>query len=171
MRSALELSLEGRQMWLLRSSPLDLRALLWSKYWVGTAPLLVLALVITVVTNVLLKASPFMMVVGTGTIILLTITISAMALGFGAIRSCCFAGGACADLPIISCLLGGGTPGGPDSACEDGGCSGPPTGACCFLNGTCADLTEMVCVMEGGFPHGHGTSCADNGCPGDAGAD
>jgi len=24
-------SLEGRQMWLLRSSPLDLRALLWSK--------------------------------------------------------------------------------------------------------------------------------------------
>lgn len=79
------ISLEGRQMWLLRSSPLDLRALLWSKYWVGTAPLLVLALVITVVTNVLLKATPFMMVVGTGTIILLTITISAMALGFGAL--------------------------------------------------------------------------------------
>ncbi|MEE8193826.1 MAG: hypothetical protein V3T74_13860, partial [Gemmatimonadales bacterium] len=35
------ISLEGRQMWLLRSSPLDLRALLWSKYWVGTVPLLV----------------------------------------------------------------------------------------------------------------------------------
>jgi len=34
-------SLEGRQMWLLRSSPLDLRALLWSKYWVGTLPLLI----------------------------------------------------------------------------------------------------------------------------------
>ena len=33
-------SLEGRHMWLLRSSPLDLRALLWSKYWVGTIPLL-----------------------------------------------------------------------------------------------------------------------------------
>ena len=48
-------SLEGRQMWLLRSSPLDLRALLWSKYWVGTIPLLVLALLITVLTNVLLK--------------------------------------------------------------------------------------------------------------------
>ena len=41
-------------MWLLRSSPLDLRALLWSKYWVGTIPLLVLALLITGVTNVLL---------------------------------------------------------------------------------------------------------------------
>src|SRR5215510_15565733 len=54
-------SLEGRQMWLLRSSPLDLRALLWSKYWVGTIPLLVLALVITVLTNILLQATPFMM--------------------------------------------------------------------------------------------------------------
>jgi ABC-2 type transport system permease protein len=79
------ISLEGRQMWLLRSSPLDLRALLWSKYWTGTVPLLILALVITVFTNVLLKASPFMMAVGIGTIILLTLAISAMALGFGAL--------------------------------------------------------------------------------------
>ncbi len=76
-------SLEGRQMWLLRSSPLDLRALLWSKYWVGTLPLLVLALAITVLTNVLLRATPFMMVVGVGTILLLTFAISAMALAFG----------------------------------------------------------------------------------------
>lgn len=79
------ISLEGRQMWLLRSSPLDLRALLWSKYWTGTIPLLVLALVITVFTNVLLRASGFMMLVGVGTIILLTLAISAMALGFGAL--------------------------------------------------------------------------------------
>jgi ABC-2 type transport system permease protein len=79
------ISLEGRQMWLLRSSPLDLRALLWSKYWVGTVPLLVLALIITVFTNVILKATPFMMAVGVGTIVLLTLAISAMALGFGAL--------------------------------------------------------------------------------------
>ena len=39
------ISLEGRQMWLLRSSPLDPRAMLWSKYWMGTIPLLVLALI------------------------------------------------------------------------------------------------------------------------------
>jgi ABC-2 type transport system permease protein len=78
-------SLEGRQMWLLRSSPLQLKALLWSKYWVGTIPLLVLALAITVLTNVILKASPFMMAVGVGTIILLTLAISALALAFGAL--------------------------------------------------------------------------------------
>ncbi len=79
------ISLEGRQMWLLRSSPLDLKALLWSKYWVGTVPLLVLALLITVFTNVIIKASPFMMAVSVGTIVLLTVAIGAMALGFGAL--------------------------------------------------------------------------------------
>jgi ABC-2 type transport system permease protein len=79
------ISLEGRQMWLLRSSPLDLRALLWSKYWIGTVPLLVLALIITIFTNVLLRATPFMMVLGVATILLLTLAISALALGFGAL--------------------------------------------------------------------------------------
>jgi ABC-2 type transport system permease protein len=78
-------SLEGRQMWLLRSSPLDLRALLWSKYWTGTVPLLVLALIITVFTNVLLRATGFMMAVSVGTILLLTLAIGALALGFGAL--------------------------------------------------------------------------------------
>jgi ABC-2 type transport system permease protein len=79
------ISLEGRQMWLLRSSPLDLRAMIWSKYWIGTVPLLVLALIITVFTNVLLKTTPFMMGVGIGTTVLLTLAIAAMALGFGAL--------------------------------------------------------------------------------------
>jgi len=76
-------SLEGRQMWLLRSSPLDLEALMWSKYWTGTLPLLVVALLITVVTNTLLQASPFMMGVSVGTITLYTLAASAMALCFG----------------------------------------------------------------------------------------
>jgi len=78
-------SLEGRHMWLLRSSPLNLRALLWSKYWVGTVPLLVLALLLTGVTNVLLEVRSFMMVVGLVTISGLTFAIAAMALGFGAL--------------------------------------------------------------------------------------
>src|SRR5213079_1122739 len=78
-------SLEGRHMWLLRSSPLDLRALLWSKYWVGTLPLLALALLLTGLTNVLLQVRPFMMVVGLVTICGLTFAIAALALGFGAL--------------------------------------------------------------------------------------
>jgi ABC-2 type transport system permease protein len=79
------ISLEGRQMWLLRSSPLDPRALLWSKYWLGTIPLLILALMITVFTNWLLHVSGFMMVVAVGTIVLYTLAASALALSFGAL--------------------------------------------------------------------------------------
>ena len=78
-------SLEGRQMWLLRSSPLDLRALLWSKYWVGTVPLLALAVLLTGLTDVLLEVSPFMMILSLATIFALTLAIAAMALGFGAL--------------------------------------------------------------------------------------
>jgi ABC-2 type transport system permease protein len=78
-------SLEGHHMWLLRSSPLELRALLWSKYWVGTAPLLVLALVLTGATNVLLRVPAFMMVVSLAAICALTLAIAAMALAFGAV--------------------------------------------------------------------------------------
>ena len=77
------ISLEGRQMWLLRSSPLDPRAMLWSKYWMGAVPLLVLAVGITVLTNCLLQVSPFMMAVSLATIVLYTLAASALALTFG----------------------------------------------------------------------------------------
>ena len=79
------ISLEGRQMWLLRSSPLDPGAMLWSKYWIGTLPLLVLALVITIFTNWLLHVSEFMMIVAVATIVLYTLAASALALSFGAL--------------------------------------------------------------------------------------
>ena len=78
-------SLEGRQMWLLRSSPLDLKALLWSKYWVGTLPLLILGLLLTGLTNALLEVTPFMMIMGLTTMAALTLAIAAQALAFGTV--------------------------------------------------------------------------------------
>ena len=77
------ISLEGRQMWLLRSSPLDPRSMLWSKYWMGTVPLLLLAVGITALTNGLLEVSPFMMATSLLTIVLYTMAVSALALTFG----------------------------------------------------------------------------------------
>lgn len=77
-------SLEGRHLWLLKSAPLDLRRLVWTKYALGVAPLLVLAVGLTVVTNLLLRVSPFMMVLGVATIIAITLAVSALALGIGA---------------------------------------------------------------------------------------
>lgn len=77
-------SLEGRQMWLIHSSPLEFKSLLLSKYWLGTLPLVLLAVFITVATNVLLQASAFMMLISVVTLVLFTFAASAMALCLGA---------------------------------------------------------------------------------------
>ncbi|MFN2637644.1 MAG: hypothetical protein ABR585_11510 [Gemmatimonadaceae bacterium] len=79
------ISLEGRTLWLLRSSPLEMRQLLWSKFWVGTLPLLVLALMLVFATDVLLQVSGFMMAVSIFTITMMTFAIAGLALGFGAL--------------------------------------------------------------------------------------
>jgi ABC-2 type transport system permease protein len=76
-------SLEGRTLWLLRSSPMSVRDLLWSKFWVGTLPLLMLALVIVGVTNYLLQVSVFMFAVSIVTIAAMTLALAGLALGFG----------------------------------------------------------------------------------------
>jgi ABC-2 type transport system permease protein len=77
------ISLEGRTMWLLRSSPLPMRELLWSKFWVGTIPLLVMALSLVTVTGFLMHVSEFIMLVSIFTITMMTFGIAGLAVGFG----------------------------------------------------------------------------------------
>ena len=72
------MSIEGHMMWLLRSSPLDVRALFWSKYWVGTVPLLVVALP-------LIEASPFILTLTTITMIGITFALTSLVLGLSAL--------------------------------------------------------------------------------------
>lgn len=76
-------SLEGRTLWLLKSSPMPVKDLLWAKFWVGTLPLLILALGIVGVTNALLQVSDFMFAVSVMTMALMTMALCGMALGFG----------------------------------------------------------------------------------------
>jgi len=76
-------SLEGRSLWLLRSSPMPMRDLLWAKFWVGTLPLLILALAIVGVTNYTLGVSEFMFAVSLFSILFLTLAVAGLALGFG----------------------------------------------------------------------------------------
>jgi ABC-2 type transport system permease protein len=79
------MSIEGRMMWLLRSSPLDVSELFWSKYWVGTIPLLAIAIPLILITNVVLDASPFILTLTTLTMVGVTFALTALALGFGAL--------------------------------------------------------------------------------------
>ncbi len=79
------ISLERRSFWILRSSPLDLKGLLWGKFFMGLLPLLILAEVLIVLTNLLLHVTPIMMVLSMGTIFLMTFGITGLGVGLGAI--------------------------------------------------------------------------------------
>jgi len=70
-------------MWLLRSSPLAMRELLWSKFWVGTIPLLIMALSLVTITGVLMHVTEFIMIVSIFTITMMTFAIAGLAVGFG----------------------------------------------------------------------------------------
>jgi ABC-2 type transport system permease protein len=76
-------SLEGRSFWLLRSSPLAMRDLLWAKFWVGAVPLLLLAMVLVGVTNVMLGVRPFVQIVSLTAIAGLVFPLTALALSYG----------------------------------------------------------------------------------------
>jgi ABC-2 type transport system permease protein len=77
------ISLEGRTMWLLRSSPLAMRELLWSKFWVGVIPLLAMAISLVTITGMLMHVTEFIMIVSIGTITMMTFAIGGLAVGFG----------------------------------------------------------------------------------------
>ena len=77
--------MEGRMIWPLRSSPLDVRTLFMTKYWVGTIPLMAVALPLIVLTNIILDATTLILVITTVAMIGITFAMAALALGFGAL--------------------------------------------------------------------------------------
>ena len=77
-------SLEGSAFWLVRSSPITIRSFLWIKFWIYFLPLLVLSEILIVATNILLRATPFMMSLSVITIFVLTPAIIALGIGMGA---------------------------------------------------------------------------------------
>jgi ABC-2 type transport system permease protein len=78
-------SLEGASFWIIRSSPLSLKDFLWAKFWSSVIPLLILAEILIVLSNILLKVTPFMMALGIVTVFMMTFGITAMGIGLGAV--------------------------------------------------------------------------------------
>jgi len=79
------ISLEGRSFWIVMSSPVELRRLIWGKFWTSLVPLLLLAEVLIILSNTFLHVTQFMMVISTVTIFLVTIAIVSMGIGIGAV--------------------------------------------------------------------------------------
>ncbi len=78
-------SLEGVSFWIIRSAPLSLRDFLWAKFWSSLLPLLVLSEILIVLSNTLLRVTPFMMWLGIVTVFLMTFGITALGIGLGAV--------------------------------------------------------------------------------------
>jgi len=78
-------SLEGASFWIIRSAPLSIRDFLWAKFWSSLLPLLVLSEILIVLSNTLLKVTPFMMWLGIVTIFMMTFGITALGVGLGSV--------------------------------------------------------------------------------------
>jgi ABC-2 type transport system permease protein len=77
-------SAEGGAFWVVRTSPVSMKAFLWSKFWTGLVPLLVLAEALTVVSNHFLGVAPFLKVVTAVAVFFMTIALVGLAAGMGA---------------------------------------------------------------------------------------
>jgi ABC-2 type transport system permease protein len=77
-------SAEGSAFWIIRSSPVTMRAFLWSKLWTGLFPILAMALGLTVVSNQMLGVGLFLRVLGAVAIVFMTFGLVGLAAGMGA---------------------------------------------------------------------------------------
>jgi ABC-2 type transport system permease protein len=77
-------STEGAAFWIIRTAPITLRDFLWSKFWSGLAPVLLLSLVLTVVANQYLGVAPFLKAVTGAGIVFMSFALVGLATGLGA---------------------------------------------------------------------------------------
>lgn len=77
-------SAEGAAFWLVRTAPVSMKAFLWSKFWTGLVPILVLAEALTIVSNEFLGTDPFLKVMSASAIFFMTFALVGLAAGMGA---------------------------------------------------------------------------------------
>jgi ABC-2 type transport system permease protein len=77
-------SSEGAAFWIIRTAPMRLRDFLWSKFWSGLAPVLLLSLTLTVVANEFLAVAPFLKAVTGVGIVFMSFALVGLATGLGA---------------------------------------------------------------------------------------
>ena len=77
-------SSEGAAFWIVRSAPIGLRDFLWSKFWIGLVPVLVLTEALTIVGNYLLGVDPFLAAIAPIVVLLMSLALVGLATGLGA---------------------------------------------------------------------------------------
>ncbi len=77
-------SAEGGAFWIIRTAPISLRDFLWSKFWTGLVPVLVLTETLTVLANQFLGIDPFLKVASGAAIFFMSLALVGLATGLGA---------------------------------------------------------------------------------------
>jgi ABC-2 type transport system permease protein len=77
-------SSEGAAFWIIRTAPVSLRDFLWSKFWTGLVPVLVLTEVLTIAGNEFLGVDPFVKVIAAVAIVFMCFALVGLAIGLGA---------------------------------------------------------------------------------------
>jgi ABC-2 type transport system permease protein len=77
-------STEGAAFWIIRTAPVSLRDFLWSKFWMGLIPVLVLTEVLTIVGNEFLGVAPFLKVTTALAIAAMSFALVGLAISLGA---------------------------------------------------------------------------------------
>ncbi|HYE87077.1 MAG TPA: hypothetical protein VEA16_12025 [Vicinamibacterales bacterium] len=77
-------SAEGAAFWIIRTAPISLRDFLWSKFWTGLVPVLVLTEILIVAGNHLLAVDPFLKSVSAIAIVFMAFALVGLACGLGA---------------------------------------------------------------------------------------
>jgi ABC-2 type transport system permease protein len=77
-------SAEGAAFWIIRTAPISMSDFLWSKFWTGLVPVLLLTEGLTIVANAFLGIDPFLKVVGAVAIVFLSFALVGLATGLGA---------------------------------------------------------------------------------------
>ncbi len=78
-------SAEGNAFWIIKSSPITLKKLLWIKYILYILPMTILGEILIVATNYLLNVTPLMMMISSLTILLAVSGIVSLGIGLGAV--------------------------------------------------------------------------------------
>ena len=79
------ISSEGNAFWIIQTSPMNIKRLLWGKFAIYIIPMLILGETLIIVTNRLLHVSPFMMALSSITMFLSVFGIVSLGIGFGAL--------------------------------------------------------------------------------------
>lgn len=77
-------SSEGAAFWIIRSAPVSLRDFLWSKFWIGLVPVLVLTEALTIAANYLLGVDPLLQAISPLAVLLMSLALVGLATGLGA---------------------------------------------------------------------------------------